>query len=320
MTSDVVVIGDANVDLVLRGDVVPRFGQAEQLLEAADLTLGGSGAIVACGLARLGLDVRLVAAVGNDTFGEVALDLLRERGVGVEAVTVRGDVGTGVTVVLSGPERAILTHPGAIATLAAGDLPPGLVEDTRHVHAASVYLTTRMRPDLPGLLRVARAAGASTSLDTNDDPARTWAGLADLVGAVDVVLPNDAEALRWAASWGEPAQDWTAAARRIAARGPDVVVKAGPEGGAVVSGDRVVRQPAPSLTPVDTTGAGDGFDAGWIAARLAGHPLPTALGWAVAAGSAATRAAGGIAAQAFPAMLEAAVDSLPPATAGVITA
>src|SRR3954467_2569669 len=78
---DVMVLGDANADLVLRGDVVPRFGQAEQLLDSADFTLGGSGAIVACGLARLGLDVAIAAAIGDDAMGRLVTDALYERGV-----------------------------------------------------------------------------------------------------------------------------------------------------------------------------------------------------------------------------------------------
>ena len=65
----VLVVGDVNPDLILRGDVVPRFGQAEQLLTDAILTIGGSAAIAAHGLARLGRPVSLVAAVGDDAFG-----------------------------------------------------------------------------------------------------------------------------------------------------------------------------------------------------------------------------------------------------------
>ena len=78
---DVVVIGDANPDIVLRGDVVPRFGQAEQLLESADLTLGGSAAIVACGLARLGVRTALVSIVGDDAYGAFVIETLAARGV-----------------------------------------------------------------------------------------------------------------------------------------------------------------------------------------------------------------------------------------------
>ena len=79
----VLVVGDANVDLVLRGDVVPRFGQAEQLLDSADLTLGSSAGIVAHGLARLGIPTALAATVGDDEFGRLTRGWLSEAGVDV---------------------------------------------------------------------------------------------------------------------------------------------------------------------------------------------------------------------------------------------
>src|SRR6185369_2048150 len=93
------IVGDANPDLVLRGDVVPRFGQAEQLLDAADLVLGGSAAITACGAARLGIPTRLIAAIGDDLYGRFVADTLAERGVTADLMVV--DAGTGLSVVLS---------------------------------------------------------------------------------------------------------------------------------------------------------------------------------------------------------------------------
>src|SRR6187455_685701 len=73
---DVLVIGDANPDLLLTGDAVPAFGQAETLVDAADLVLGGSAAIVACGLARLGVPTALAATVGDDVYGGFVRDAL----------------------------------------------------------------------------------------------------------------------------------------------------------------------------------------------------------------------------------------------------
>ena len=78
---DVLVIGDANPDLLLTGDVVPQFGQAEKLVDSADLVLGGSAAIVACGLARLGVATALAAVVGDDLFGGFVRDALTAAGV-----------------------------------------------------------------------------------------------------------------------------------------------------------------------------------------------------------------------------------------------
>src|SRR5215470_9171173 len=118
--SPVLVVGDANPDLVLRGDVVPRFGQAEQLLAGADLLIGGSAAITAHGFARLGRPTALVAAVGSDALARPVLDGLAAAGVRLDHIVVRTDQPTGLTVVLSrSADRAILTHPGAIPTLTA---------------------------------------------------------------------------------------------------------------------------------------------------------------------------------------------------------
>src|SRR3954464_4199598 len=114
--TDVLVVGDANPDLILRGDVVPRFGQAEQLLAGADLVIGGSGAIVAHGLARLGRPTRLVATVGPDAVGDLMEQLLSGGGVDTSSLLRDPAASTGITVVLSAPEdRAVLTHLGAIS-------------------------------------------------------------------------------------------------------------------------------------------------------------------------------------------------------------
>ncbi len=294
----VLVVGDANLDLVLQGDVTPRFGQTEQLLDAADLTLGGSAALVAHGLARLGVTVSLCAAVGEDAFGERTLAILEGAGVDTTLVVRRPAGATGLSVILSprDGDRAFLTHLGVLPTLSLADLPP--LDGVTHVHVASPYLVTGLRAELPGLLGRAAAAGASTSLDTNDDPARAWELLGDLVPAAGVVLPNRDEVVRWAAVLGLPTATWQDAAQAVADLGPAVVVKAGADGGACFrSGRPPILRAAVATVPVDTTGAGDSFDAGWIAARVGGADEDEALAWAVAAGSLSTRAAGGSSAQ-----------------------
>src|SRR4051794_11146371 len=112
----VLVVGDANPDLLLRGDVVPRFGQAEQHVEA-DLALGGSGAIMAAALARLGVPVALAAAVGDDDLGRLTRERLEHHGVALGALQ-RSARPTGLSVhLLHGADRAILTRTGAIGDL-----------------------------------------------------------------------------------------------------------------------------------------------------------------------------------------------------------
>ena len=296
----VLVVGDANVDLVLRGDVVPRFGQAEQLLDSADLTLGSSAGIVAHGLARLGIPTALAAIVGDDEFGRLTRGWLSEAGVDVSSVGVHPTLPTGLSVILSAPtDRSILTLLGSIPTL-TGDAVLAAVRGASHVHFASYFLLPGLAGQLPSLLASLRSRGITTSLDTNWDPSGRWAGLAAVLPLVDVLLPNLEELRAIAGSVGVLGGSDEDLARRLAGLGPRVVVKAGREGGWSVAADSpVVRAPALVLEAHDTTGAGDSFDAGYLAAVASGIASESErLRWATVAGSLSTRAAGGTPAQA----------------------
>ena len=212
---DLLVLGDCNPDLVLRGgDLRPRFGQAEQLVDEARLVVGGSGAIMACGAARLGLRTALVGVVGDDALGRWLLDQLAGRGVDVGGCVVDPARPTGLTVVLSEPgDRAILTAVGTIAALRAEDVDPERRRAARHLHASSYYLQAALRPGLAGLFREARRDGRGTSLDPNWDPAGTWdGGLHALLPYTDCLLPNGEEAVRIAAALPRPEGSFTAAA------------------------------------------------------------------------------------------------------------
>lgn len=291
---DVLVVGDANPDLVLRGDVRPRFGQAEQLLTGADLVLGGSAAITAAGCARLGLRTSLLTAIGDDVFGAVTRQWLADSGVGLELPRTAGGVPTGLSVILA-PEdddRAILTRPGTIPTLRPEDITDAHLAATRHLHVASLYLQPALAAGLAGVFARARAAGVGTSLDTNWDPAETWGSIDGILAHTDVFLPN-ANELR--AITGQT--DLEAAAARLVAAGTTVVMKNGAAGARAWAPDGSWSAPGLPVQVVDTTGAGDSFNAGFLAACLAGRPILQAIGWAAAAGSLSTRAAGGTAAQ-----------------------
>lgn len=312
MTARVLVAGDANLDLVLRGDVVPRFGQAEQLLEGADLVLGSSAGICAAGLARLGVATSLVARVGDDVFGARTRELLEQAGVDTASVSVMSDEPTGVSVILSAPDdRAILTLTGALARVTAHDV-LAAADDATHLHVASFFLVPALAAELPRVLAELRSRGATTSLDTNWDPAEAWAGVAECLPHLDLLLPNAQEAIALARALGDGPADAVEAARSLAARGPVVAVKDGAAGGFAATPDgEVVRAPGLVLDVVDTTGAGDSFDAGFLAAWLDGRPLAEAVRWAAVAGSLSTRGAGGTGGQATRAEVEAAVAAGP---------
>jgi sugar/nucleoside kinase (ribokinase family) len=201
---------------------------------------------------------------------------------------------TGVTVVLARPnDRAILTHAGTIADLRTELIDPEHLERARHVHVSSYFLQERLTPELPALFERVRAHGATTSVDPNWDPAERWdGGLRDLLGQIDVFLPNETEATRIAdlPELGE-------AVLALAERAGIVVAKAGAEGAVAAHGERLVRARPPTVDALDTTGAGDAFDAGYLASMLAGDPAERSLAIANACGALSTRAVGGVDAQ-----------------------
>ncbi|MFI6978751.1 carbohydrate kinase family protein [Embleya sp. NPDC050154] len=298
-TFDLLVIGDANPDVVLGPlDEPLAFGQREQLVPTGLLTLGGSAAITACGAARLGLRVAIAGRVGDDEAGRFVRAALTDRGVDTAALRVDPNLCTPLTTVLTRADgdRAILTAAGTLDATGPEDVPEELLTRSRHVHAASYFLMPGLAKALPDLLRTARAHGAGTSLDTNDDPSGRWdpTGLAAVLPAVDVLLPNAQEALALARM---PTGTPEAAAERLAARGPLVVVKNGGEGAFAHDGRTVLRTRGIPARPLDTVGAGDSFDAGYLAALLAGESPGRALELAAACGALSTRAHGGTPAQ-----------------------
>ncbi|HWJ51711.1 MAG TPA: carbohydrate kinase family protein [Solirubrobacteraceae bacterium] len=294
---DVLVLGDVNPDLVLAdADIDVAFGQAERIVGDAGLTIGGSGAIMACAAARLGLRTAIAGVVGDDLFGEFMVGELQKRGVDTSGVVVDGALRTGVTVVLArGEDRAILTYPGAIGAMSADRVDAGLLGRARHVHVAAFFLQSGLAAGLSGLLAAARGAGASTSVDPNWDPSGCWdGGLRELLPYVDVLLPNAVEVCR-IAGLEDPAE----AAQALAALGPLVAVKLGAKGAiAAQEGQEPIAAAAPGgITPVDTVGAGDTFDAGLLAGLAAGESVEHALALACACGTLSTRGAGGTDAQ-----------------------
>jgi sugar/nucleoside kinase (ribokinase family) len=287
---DLVVVGDCNPDLIVSGpDVVPAFGQAEKLVDAMSLTIGGSAAITAVAAVRLGLRTALIAAIGADPAGELMLSLLAREGVDTAGVLVRPELPTGMTAVIStGADRAILTALGAITSLTAADVV--LTRPARHLHVSSYFLVERsLGPGLASLLAAARSRGTVTSIDTNYDPSGRWGDqqLRSVLAETDVFLPNETEALGIS---GQP--DLARAAAALADR--DVVIKLGERGALCQpAGGAQSLVMVPPARPVDTTGAGDCFNAGVIAGLLGGLDLPHATALGCAVGAASTSAAGG---------------------------
>jgi sugar/nucleoside kinase (ribokinase family) len=302
---DILVAGEINPDLILSGDVIPEFGQVEKLVDSAALTVGSSSAIFACGAARLGLKVAFVGVCGDDIFGRFMLDEMSRRGVDISAVRTDPKRQTGLTVMLNkGSDRAMLTHIGTIADLRAEAVTDDLLRQSRHLHVASYFLQTGLQPDLPDLFRRARLLGLTTSLDTNWDPSGRWIGVHELLALTDIFLPNENEAIAIS-----QARTDGQALKRLAQRTGTVAMKRGAQGALACRGAETASACALSGDVVDTVGAGDTFDAGFIYGFLNGWSLEKSLWLAVVCGSLSTRAAGGTTAQPT---IEEALQHVPP--------
>ena len=290
---DILVAGEINPDLILSGEVEPVFGQVEKLVDSAVLAIGSSSAIFACGAARLGLKVAFIGVCGEDVWGRFMLEALAERQVDTSHVIVAPWQQTGLSVILARQsDRAILTHAGATSALQAGQVGDDLLLQARHLHVGSYFLQTALQPGLADLFRRAHAAGLTTSLDTNWDPAGKWKGVGDLLPQTDVFLPNENELL---AITG--AAELDTAVRLAGKRAGIVAVKLGAQGALAARGETLIRLPSLPVEPVDTVGAGDTFDAGFLYGYLNGWELEKSLQLAIACGSLSTRAAGGTSAQ-----------------------
>jgi sugar/nucleoside kinase (ribokinase family) len=297
---DLLVLGDLNPDLlVIDDDPVPRFGQEERVVRSISLAIGGSGAIVACGAARLGLVTALHAVIGNDALGRLMLSAVAERGVDTRACVLDRARPTGASVILSSAaDRAILTAMGAID--AATHIPLDLIRRARHVHVTSWFLRRSMSEELLWALAEAHASGATTSIDPNWDPAQCWdGGIADALAESDVVFVNEREAI---CLTGESSVERAADTLGLLPAGgsrqpPVIVVKRGSDGAlALGHGERLAFGTLP-VDVVDTTGCGDSFDAGFLHGFIGARTLPDCLRLGIACGSLAARAPGGTASQ-----------------------
>jgi len=293
-TYDVLIIGEINPDLIVQGDdIIPEFNQTEKLVETANLTIGASSVIMACGAARLGLRVAFVGLVGNDFFGHFMLDQMQSRGIDISACVLDDGLSTGISIILAhAHDRAILTCPGSIPHLKKEHIRMDLFEKASHLHVGGFFLLNDLRPDLAQLFKQARQSGLTTSLDTNWDPQEKWQ-VTDVLPNCDIFFPNENELLRITGS--NTVEMGLESLSKVI---PIIAVKQGERGATAQYQQARFTSPALNVQVVDTVGAGDSFDAGFIYGYLNGLPMQKTLDIACACGSLSTRSAGGTAGQA----------------------
>ncbi len=247
---------------------VPRLPTSDETLMGRGyrVDFGGKGSNQAVGCARLGAQVHFVCCIGNDRFGEMAFNLYREEGVGVSHTKRSGDAPTGVGFIVVEEEsgrNCIVIDPGANALLSAADV----AEAETALGSAAVVLTQLEIPVAAAAraMERGRANGAITVLN----PAPASSLPASLLRSVDVLTPNESEAKVLAGYAPDAAVEPHVVAQELIRTGvKHVVITLGEEGALLVNADSRTHFPAVKVQPIDTTGAGDAFNAG-LAVALA---------------------------------------------------
>ena len=286
---DCIVAGDACADLLIDGVARLEFDK-EKLAKDMNLVLGGSSSIFAFNLARLGARVGFAGVVGHDFFGSFVEQRLRWAGVDTRALQKRPRVKTGLTIwCQKGSKRAGITYTGSIAMLRASDVTDTILRKARHLHVGAYFLLENLHPGAAGLFRRARKLGLTTSLDCNYDPAERWdSGIRGVLKFTDLFFPNEIEALHLTGC-----RDVNRAAAELGKLVRVAVVKLGARGALVCAEGKQFRVPAIKARVVDTTGAGDSFDAGFLACYFKGGSVEESARAGVVAGARAVSAVGG---------------------------
>ncbi|WP_158791984.1 carbohydrate kinase family protein [Granulicella sp. L60] len=290
---DIILVGETNLDLILYGLPEEMPVERETLGTDFDVTLGGSSSILAHNLQILGTRVGFVSEVGEDTFGTTALEYLGRAGVDLTQVRLKKGAKTGVTILLPhGRRRHILTYQGVMSDLTVDGLDMDYLKSGRHFHLSSLFLQTGLHRGLPQMFDTLRSSGMTISLDTNDDPSGLWRGVLDeLLDRIDILLPNEDELLQIA-----DARTLEAALDKLSERVPMIVVKCGSRGAVVQRGRQRDWVEPRKVEPVDTIGAGDSFNAGFLNAWLSGDDALRAAAMGNRTGALSTLRPGGIAA------------------------
>jgi sugar/nucleoside kinase (ribokinase family) len=285
MRYDVLVVGDYSIDLIFAGlPALPEAGR--EVIGSQFAQLPGESYTSAVAMHRLGLRVGWAADFGEDDLSTLALRHVRAEGLDEALFVHHKRSYRRVSVAASLPEdRAFITYydpaPAQPAALKALVLASASVLYLPGFYSGALFEAGRL---------LVRAKQMQLVMDGNmtTDLTLESPGVRKTLAQVDVFLPNAREARQLTGQ-----TDLEQATRQLAALGPLVVVKNGAGGALACQGGQLWHAPALPLTPVDTTGAGDCFSAGFIKARLMGQPVDECLRWANAVGGLSTLGLGG---------------------------
>ena len=271
---DVYVYGDVNIDLVVPGvEALPQPG-VEEDVPVMETFVGGGAALFTLGVAKLGLRPVFQGSVGRDMYGEYIRGLFREMGVDDALLADSDDRKTGISISFTTEkDRCFLTYRGTNDGLSLKHIDLERLPAARHVHVTGYAGRSNHDEYLDVLQRIHAMGDVTVSFDVGWDGTGEWyEGIFELLPMIDVLFMNETECLHYTRC--ETAE---AGARRLAERAGMAVIKLGKKGAMAVRGDEEFFVPGYKVKAVDTTGAGDSFNAGFVYGFLQGLPMEACL-------------------------------------------
>lgn len=284
---DVLIAGTPNIDLIVPPyDELPGPGE-EIRVDNMYVQCGGGVAITAIGLSRLEMKTMIYGAVHNDLFGEFILREMEKYGVQIE--TIPSEKSTGISIALDvDKDRRFITYDGCVNEVSPKDIPKVLLEKARHTHLTNYRGRTDLEEYLD-FIEAAHRAGVTVSMDVGWDDTGDWDQcLFEITKKLDVFFINDKELMEYTRT-----KSFDAGIEKLTGYCSHAAVKMGASGSRLLTGGEVIYSNAYPVTPLDTTGAGDSFNAGYLYGFLNGLSPEKCLKAANFCGSSSVQGYGG---------------------------
>ena len=287
---DVYVYGDVNIDLVVPGvDALPDPG-TEADVPVMETFVGGGAALFALGVAKLGLVPVFQGSVGRDMYGAYIRSLFRELGADDSLLSDSDTKKTGISISFTNErDRCFLTYRGTNEGLSLRHMDLEQVRYARHVHVTGYEGTSNHGEYLGMLKKIKALPGVTVSFDVGWDMTGAWyEGIFELLPMIDVLFMNETECCHYTRC-----SDPEEGARKLAQSAGMAVIKLGKRGSMAVKDGVLTFAPAYPVTAVDTTGAGDSFNAGFVSAFLEGRSMEECLKYGNGCGALSVTKLGG---------------------------
>ena len=287
---DVFVYGDVNIDLVVPGvESLPEPG-TEVDVPVMETFVGGGAALFALGVAKLGLVPVFQGSVGRDMYGAYIRSLFRELGVDDSLLSDSDSKKTGISISFTTErDRCFLTYRGTNEGLSLRNMDLERLPGARHVHVTGYEGASNHREYFDMLSKIRAMGDVTVSFDVGWDMTGVWSeGIFELLPMIDVLFMNETECLHYTRCG-----DAEAGARKLAERAGMAVIKLGKTGSLAVKDGEMTFVPAYRVEAVDTTGAGDSFNAGFVAGWLRGLPTEDCLKYGNGCGALSVTKLGG---------------------------